>query len=201
MQSQKYLSFLPYVFYRWILEWQWFHAEYSSAKWFALLSFCASQQFGRVQGFQTGLLPLSKRCPGLHFNSIFIHSLLCYCLLVEGMGFYLVNHRLHTAKGGYIYQSVRIKIWNTNCTQSSVIIEIFQCLICPIVIRKRLMEENKIQIICSQFPHGFQNRFFRLLISIMFNPNLCCKKNIFSGNTWFDNGIPNLFLVEIFIRW
>lgn len=60
--------------------------------------------------FKQASSPLSKRCPGLHLNSIFIYSLLCYRLLVEGMGFYLVDHRLHTAKGGYIYQSVRIKI-------------------------------------------------------------------------------------------
>lgn len=90
---------------------------------------------------------LSKGSPCFQLNTIFVSPLLQVLLLVENMGLYLIHHRLNTVKESKIHHSVYIEVGNTDGTDLTLIVQVFQCTVSTVRISERLMQQYQIKII------------------------------------------------------
>lgn len=70
--------------------------------------------------------------------------------MLENMEFNLVNRRFYFGKVSNIDKPVRIKIGNTDSPDLTVFIRFFHCPICSVIIAKRLMNKQQINIIRLQ---------------------------------------------------
>ena len=90
---------------------------------------------------------LSKGSPCFQLNTVFVCPFLQILLLIENMGLYLIHHRLNTVKGSEIHHSVYIEVRNTDGTDLTLIVQVFQCTVSTVRISERLMQQYQIKII------------------------------------------------------
>ena len=113
------------------------------------------------------------------------------------MGLYLIHHRLNTVKGSEIHHSVYIEIRNTDGTDLTLIVQVFQCTVSTVRISERLMQQYQIKIIGLQLSHRLFYGIFSLFIAVMFHPYFGGQEDLLSGNTWLLNSLSYFFLIHI----
>src|SRR5580658_1879212 len=90
------------------------------------------------------VFPFGKRPPRFNLNLVFNHELLRLVLLMERVGFYLVNGRHYLIMNDQVHQPVRMKIAYTNGPYLSFFVKLFHSPPLTIYIPERLV--NKIQV-------------------------------------------------------
>lgn len=83
-------------------------------------------------------------------NSVFQHNLMRLDLLLKNMGFHLVDCRRNLDKLTKVNQTIRIEIADSYRTGFAFPVCFFHGSIGSVIIIKRLVDQQKINIVCLQ---------------------------------------------------
>ena len=90
-------------------------------------------------------------------DTVLVHPFVCGFLLIVRMRLHLIDHRFDARKGTNVHQPVGIEVGNADGAQFSLRIQLLQRSPCAVVICKRLMQQNEVEIIVLQFTQRFQD--------------------------------------------
>lgn len=85
---------------------------------------------------------LAEGRPRLYLYAVLLHPFLRLNLLVKGVRFHLIDHRLYLCKGAEVNHSVGIEVGYADCTELSLFIQLFQRSPCAVIICKRLVKKH-----------------------------------------------------------
>lgn len=133
-------------------------------------------------------------------NAVLVHPFMRNFLLIEGVRFDLIDHGLYARERAQVYQSVGIKVGNADGAQLALRIQFLKRPPCAVIIGKRLMQQNEVEIIELHFSQRFQNGFFAFLVAVVFDPYLCGDEQFFAGNTRLFDGVADFLFVKVRLR-
>ena len=98
-------------------------------------------------------------------HAVLVHDFTGFFLLVEHMRFHLIDHRSDLIELAKINEPVGIKIRHADCPEFSGAVGFFHGAPCAVIIAERLMYEQQVDVIGTQFSERLVDGFFRLFIT------------------------------------
>ena len=146
---------------------------------------------------EAALFPFGKGTPGFVLHAIFFHIFMGNLLLLEHMGFHLLDGGRHLRELAEIDETVGIKIGNADGTQLSVLVRFFHRPVSAVVIAKRLMDQHEIDVVGFQLLQRLIDGRFGFFAAGVGHPHFGCDEQFRSRHTALLQRTANRLLVPI----
>ena len=144
--------------------------------------------------------PFGKGTPGHDLRVVLFQISPRGFLLLEHMHLHLIDRWRDLGKMGQIQIAVWIKVGNADSSHCSCPPGLFHRAVAAIIIPKRLMDQQQINIIGAQLFQRSRNGRFSFFITGIADPNFCGKKQFFPVQTAFFQRTPHASLIPVSLR-
>lgn len=132
--------------------------------------------------------------------AIFGHIFMGCFLLLEYMGFYLVDGRLNLHKPAKVNQTVRIEVGHANGPNPPFLVGIFHGTVSAVIVVKGLMDQHQINVLRLELAQRGQQGCLCLFIAAVADPHFGRDKQLFTGYAAFSDCAARLFFVAVRLR-
>ena len=122
------------------------------------------------------IFALSKGTPGFDLRAVFLQNSLSCLLLLEYMGFYLIDSWNDLTEIRKVDKTIRIEVGYTDCPYFSGAICLLHGTIGTVVVIEGLMNQQQIHIVGFQLAQGFVDGSFGVFIARIGDPDLGGKE-------------------------
>lgn len=139
----------------------------------------------------------AERTPSLRENILFLH--VCYRPLLDAIGvdLDLINLRDFSAEGGDVREAILVEVRDADGSGFPFFLQVDQSVISAVVVRERLMEEHKVEIICLQLIQAVFDGLLCVFVAVMFAPDFSCDKDFLSLDAGLLQRFSDFFCVEV----
>ena len=129
--------------------------------------------------------------------AVLLHNLLRLYLLVEHVGFHLIDHRRYFAELRQVDEAVRIEVRHADGAELARLVRFLHRPPRAVVVVERLVNEQQVDVVGLQFAQRFVNACLCPLVSGIGNPHLRHDEQFFAGYAAITDSVAYVLLVAV----